>query len=1798
MPIAETYCVIHMYRVALRVRPLTQKEHQTNCTECITFIPNEPQILIGRDHSFTYDYVFDNKTSQRFVYDTSVVPLVEKFVDGFNSTILAYGQTGSGKTFSMGTASNETIETEQQGIVPRFIQDLFNRLQDKKQSGKLHDYKVYVSFLELYNEDFVDLLSAAAAATYCQQQQQHNRKRSSSFGTTMMSSMPASCDVQIREDVHGQIYWTGVREELCSGPEDLLWYLTSGSQCRTTGSTDMNSVSSRSHAIFSVILKQDFIDSTPEDISAEIDQSSPDIAANLATSQGNTDNIRTIISKFHFVDLAGSERLKRTKAEGNRAREGISINSGLLALGNVISALGDDSRKQPLHIPYRDSKLTRLLQDSLGGNSQTLMLACVSPSDSNFLETLSTLKYANRARNIKNKITVNEEYSGSSAEINQLRSQVAKLKLELKILRTTVAEQPAIIGSSNNEAADMIINNLICHSNGGAGSTTVAVKALKEEIKRLKDRIQSMSDDICRLSTERDTLLMEKELSKHLVDGIQPDIALQQLHNNSSKSGANINSLPIISQYQTTIKELRNELADTQERLAFSESIRASLAQAIKTPAATPNSSVRSQYLQQHHNRHQAVKKRLPSITNNKRSAGVNSSKKRRTATINGSTTTTTSKNVTFRSARRSKVPNTKSSRNNSNDDIDSWLNETLGSLQTTESISLRADAKLSIDNAKTQIEKALQVLDEFKDDKKQNENDVQYNCDILHDNELFEKLQSEDFNSLFDDFNEVEQSVQSDYVRKDGSACASSQDSETQPSANEQELTAIYSKHPQFKNVLNQLQSDIQMNEELVRQLEKTETEYCHMRRQFEKKLHSLREEILALRQQKEKEQQQKLSPVLAQPYNSNRRNSATIRLAYEAKMKQLMGQLSDLRRKYNQTSSTIQTSRNKNETMLRSLRSNVESLKIEKSRMIKRMKEDAERVKEKLRNHEREIQQLQRKQAKDNEIKRRLEREVKQMQIMISKKNDESIVASEKLNSLVRILKKAVREGGILDEESLANCGALLNIGSALLHSFRVGRISHSRRQFSSKSRKQEQHQRIPAEIRATKKKALLDNALCQFIQGTQAVEEMKQLLAKRNDLSQRKIEYLSEREMLVYDLDDSKELTTIDQAFRRVIDENIERIEAEISYVNARIHAIRNDAAAEVLQEDDQVDGNEEVVVDLTSNDADRVLIGAPEKRKVTFADQSEIVIGGNSSKKRDTKANSNEVDGWFDIDTMDEKYSLPTNAGPEQSLKMISEILMSITEDEASLLMEAVIDDMVALRMEEYNNKTTIQQLERTSQDLRRTLIVMKKAAIDTTIDTEKKFKQLLQNQHTGSGGSRRTSLSSAVSKATTGRTSSNIEDGSSGSDVDSAIDLQHHDDNISYQHVEDMFEKIYNDGINGKIVDYNDVIPILCPEATISSSVFAINAEPEAIITPYLKPLQSAYGNVQQQQQQQQQLRTPLQAPPLKPSASPLVTQRRNSMSSPEQFLRQVLQTPMGMRPPPPSSPLIKPTESAKFQRERETSINSSARSSYRKCGGAPPSLPRRTSVQSDNGSSWCVSSISSSMSGVVGSSSRSMLRTSSGSRIQQHEIGSAQATLNRRRAHSFQLQQQATSHVAPSSPPTMLRRSSLLREMSNIASNNSPVSTTYSPATELPLLPRSATAQQYYNTNQYASATQQQQQQVLQRRRSLLTINMASNASSTINSRPTNKAAKRYSLQHPEMLNSSSSSDFRKTIVVGTHQQLHNVFDRLSNGHTHASQAKQRSTSSMNNPYRFSMSSIDDLRKQWSAEVPTSAESH
>ncbi|CAG8482739.1 23172_t:CDS:2 [Rhizophagus irregularis] len=410
-------------QVVVRIRPITTQDNLPTRFQrqvLTTSAPNQVVVQADKKQVFSYDYVFGPESTQQDVYDKAIVKLVDNFLE-------AYGQTSSGKTHTMGTADSHSIPPESKGIIPRAMQTLFSSMNSAHYKSRKFSLKV--SFIEIYNEDLIDLLGE-------------------SFG----DSRP---QVTIREDTKGNIIWNGLQE-------------------MRVGATDMNAQSSRSHAIFSVtMIQQKYVGTSATQAPARPGTPSKMLEPKFGLRpQSSMNNLRqsrrfdegelvTVTSKFHFVDLAGSERLKRSAAVGDRAKEGISINSGLLALGNVISALGDPNKaKHTTHIPYRDSKLTRLLQDSLGGNAQTLMIACASPAEYNLNETVNTLKYANRARNIKNIATVNQEEAGWH-DIEHLQNMVLKLRSEIKSLK------------SSNLSSNNTINNIINHgSNNSSGRNT------------------------------------------------------------------------------------------------------------------------------------------------------------------------------------------------------------------------------------------------------------------------------------------------------------------------------------------------------------------------------------------------------------------------------------------------------------------------------------------------------------------------------------------------------------------------------------------------------------------------------------------------------------------------------------------------------------------------------------------------------------------------------------------------------------------------------------------------------------------------------------------------------------------------------------------------------------------------------------------------------------------------------------------------------------------------------------------------------------------------------------------------------------------------------------------------------------------------------------------------------------------------------------------------------------------------------------------------------------------------------
>ncbi|KAG6959004.1 hypothetical protein JG688_00010284 [Phytophthora aleatoria] len=418
-------------RVAVRIRPMLPRELARNAATCVNKsrgVENSIDLRDGAtgERKFTFDHVFPQSATQTELYDEALYPWMASFLQGFNVTVIAYGQTGSGKTHTMGNhmpstsliSSNllarspstdgseeeaaDTLDSDE-GLIPRFLHQLFSNLHD---SGS--NYQLSVSFLEIYGEDIHDLLDNSGL----------NRR---------------SEPLQLRENKKNGVWVQGLAEVRVSTRLEAMEQMRRGSLQRITASTQMNERSSRSHAVYTVKIVQRVSGQESKKISPvsnnqKMESGRKHIAKTAAESPGEgvglefAESDAVIVSKLTFVDLAGSERLKKTHAEGERMKEGIQINVGLFALGNVINALGDEKRRSAshVHVPYRSSKLTRLLQDALGGNSRTLFIACVSPADSNANETLNTLQYANRAKNIQNKAVKNID--SRSAELVTLKA--------------------------------------------------------------------------------------------------------------------------------------------------------------------------------------------------------------------------------------------------------------------------------------------------------------------------------------------------------------------------------------------------------------------------------------------------------------------------------------------------------------------------------------------------------------------------------------------------------------------------------------------------------------------------------------------------------------------------------------------------------------------------------------------------------------------------------------------------------------------------------------------------------------------------------------------------------------------------------------------------------------------------------------------------------------------------------------------------------------------------------------------------------------------------------------------------------------------------------------------------------------------------------------------------------------------------------------------------------------------------------------------------------------------------------
>lgn len=456
------------FKVVIRVRPPLSREVPPNvpfqsslqisgdhkvCT-AIEYLGAETEELerqrdirdnphICQFHSFKFDYVYDEQSSQSSVYEHTAKPAVMSALEGYNATVLAYGQTGTGKTYTM-EGFQFSGQHPDRGIVPRAMEEIFKYIEHCP-NGKTA-FMVRASYLQIYNEVISDLLKGDRS------------------------------NLLIREDKRKGVFVEGLSEWAVRSPYEIYNLMKKGTHSRITASTKLNDLSSRSHAVFIIIVEQmNTIEDEPR---------------HVREVEGDDVPKQIKVGKLNLVDLAGSERLSITGATGKRLEECKKINQSLSALGNVIAALTDP--KSRTHIPYRDSKLTRLLEDSLGGNCKTTMMAMVSPCYSCFSESLSSLKFANRAKNIKNNAKINED-------VDQ-RALLRKYEIELRTLRKELEEK------NKNVMNKEVLYKLEEDKRRAEEDKAAAITALesrsreymkeKEEKRKLEDKIRMMSSQM------------------------------------------------------------------------------------------------------------------------------------------------------------------------------------------------------------------------------------------------------------------------------------------------------------------------------------------------------------------------------------------------------------------------------------------------------------------------------------------------------------------------------------------------------------------------------------------------------------------------------------------------------------------------------------------------------------------------------------------------------------------------------------------------------------------------------------------------------------------------------------------------------------------------------------------------------------------------------------------------------------------------------------------------------------------------------------------------------------------------------------------------------------------------------------------------------------------------------------------------------------------------------------------------------------------------------------------------------
>ena len=511
-------------RVAVRCRPLNSGENSRNETAIVQVASRQATLTVNRpatvtsstggdnddplpsnappSRTFTFDYTYGSDTTQHAIFAQTAQPIIDSVLEGYNGTIFCYGQTGTGKTHTMeGVVDDEALR----GIMPNSFHYIFDKVAAAHANIK---FLVRASFLEIYLDDVYDLLNTEA-----------KRKR-----------------MEVKESKDKGVFVKDLSEYAVHSVADMVKLLKVGSKQRAVGATKMNAGSSRSHSILTITIE-----------TSETIQAPP--GSVTETGEAMEDKVVYKVGRLNLVDLAGSERQKKTEAEGSRLDEAKSINWSLTVLGNVIKALIDKNAK---HVPYRDSKLTRLLQDSLGGNTKTVMIANVGPAASNWEETMATLRYADRAKQITNKPNVNAD--AKDTMLKEMQDEIGRLK-----------------------------EMLAARASGNAGRVASVKKSLKRmEKKELMKHLDQLSADLIEERVEERLVEQTTGISEDDLAGMRQKAEEEQRRLAHEKDKEKRAMAESASQAESAVKQVEEELSEKDRLLKEEEDEMARITAALQ----------------------------------------------------------------------------------------------------------------------------------------------------------------------------------------------------------------------------------------------------------------------------------------------------------------------------------------------------------------------------------------------------------------------------------------------------------------------------------------------------------------------------------------------------------------------------------------------------------------------------------------------------------------------------------------------------------------------------------------------------------------------------------------------------------------------------------------------------------------------------------------------------------------------------------------------------------------------------------------------------------------------------------------------------------------------------------------------------------------------------------------------------------------------------------------------------------------------------------------------------------------